>query len=193
MNEDLKFLKELQTELNIQENDCQAAPRFWTIMDYKKTPGNEDYDSGELQYFFNDGDHVVFEDLNHLKGFVEEHYEEDIDDELRWHLNNEDFEFLWQYITNNLNDDGYFDSVFVKEEEFIAPNTMFLTKAEAKRHLELNHYHYTSKAHTYAMTAWRAPKVERLLKILSEFDFDSVSGTLSSEQSEGREWTNEEN
>lgn len=174
MNEDLKFLKELQTELNTQENDCQAAPRFWTIMDYKKSPGNEDYHSGELQYFFNDGDHVVFEDFNHLKEFIEEHYEEDIDDELRWHLNNEDFEFLWQYITNNLNDDGYFDSLFVKEEEFIAPNTMFLTKAEAKRHLELNHYHYTSKAHTYAMTAWRAPKVEKLLKILSDFDFDSL-------------------
>lgn len=51
---------------------------------------------------------------------------------------------------------------------------MFLTKEEAKQHLKVNHYHYTSKAHTYAMTAWRAPKVERLLKILETFDWDSI-------------------
>lgn len=174
MKEDLKFLKELQTELNTQDNDCQAAPRFWTIMDYRKVPGHEDYDFGEYQYYHNDGDYTPFHNFNDLKEFIEEYHEEDIDDELRWHLNNEDFEFLWQYIEKNLNDDRCFDSLFVREEEFIAPNTMFLTKAEAKRHLELNHYHYTSKAHTYAMTAWRAPKVERLLKILSEFDFDSL-------------------
>ena len=63
----------------------------------------------------------------------------------------------------------------VREEHIIHPNTMFLTKAEAKRHIELNHYHYSPKAHTYAMTAWRAPKVEKLLKILENFDWDSVS------------------
>ncbi|WP_339193913.1 hypothetical protein MKY95_19190 [Paenibacillus sp. FSL P4-0176] len=174
MNEDLKFLKELQAELNTQETDCQAAPRFWTIMDYKKSPGNVDYDSGEIEYYHNDGDYISFGNFNDLKEFIEEHYEEEIDDDLRWHLSDDDFESLWQYIEENLNGDGYFDSVFVKEVEFIAPNTMFLTKAEAKRHLELNHYHYTSKAHAYAMTAWRAPKVERLLKILSELDFDSL-------------------
>ncbi|WP_419958275.1 hypothetical protein [Psychrobacillus psychrotolerans] len=87
-----------------------------------------------------------------------------------------DIDTLWAYIENNLNDDGYFSKVFVKEESFIRPDSisMFLTKEEAKRHLELNHYHYTSKAHTYAMTAWRAPKVEKLLNILSTFDWDSI-------------------
>ncbi|WP_145413394.1 hypothetical protein [Paenibacillus xylanexedens] len=175
MYEDLKFLKELQIELNTQETDCQAAPRFWTIMDYKKSTGNEDYDSGEYEYFHHDGDYTAFNNFNDLKEFVEEYYEEDIDDELIWYLNQEDFDLLWQYIEKNMNDDGYFDSVFVKEEEFIVPNTMFLTKAEAKRHLELNKKYYTSKAHTYAMTALRAPKVERLLKILSEFDFDVLT------------------
>lgn len=174
MNEDLKFLKELQQELNTQEDDCQAAPRFWSIMDYKKSPGNEDYDSGEYEYYHHDGDYTAFHNFNDLKEFIEEYYEEDIDDELRWYLNREDFDHLWQYIEKNMNDDGFFSSVFVREEEFIVPNTMFLTKDEAKRHLELNKKYYTSKAHTYAMTALRAPKVERLLKILSELDFDSL-------------------
>ncbi|WP_431785860.1 hypothetical protein [Paenibacillus lactis] len=174
MNDDIQFLKELQTELNTQASDCQASPRFWVIMDYRKVPGHEDYDSGEYEYFHNDGDHVKFESFNDLKEFIEEYYKEEIDDELSWYLSEGDFEYLWQYIIDNMNNDGYFSSVFVKEEEFIVPNTMFLTKEEAKSHLRLNHYHYTSKAHTYAMTAWRAPKVERLLKILSEFDFDSL-------------------
>lgn len=176
MHEDIQFLVELQQELNTQEHDCQATPRFWAIMDYKKVPGHEDYDSGDYEYFHNDGEHVVFDNFNDLKEFIEEYYEFEIDEELKELLSdeNEDFEQLWEYVKDNLNDEGYFDSVFVKEEEFIVPNTMFLTKEEAKTHLKLNHYHYTSKAHTYAMTAWRAPKVERLFKILSEFNFDSL-------------------
>lgn len=51
---------------------------------------------------------------------------------------------------------------------------MFLTKAEAKRHIRLNKHHYTSETHTYVMTAWRAPKVERLLNILETFDWKSI-------------------
>jgi site-specific recombinase XerD len=49
----------------------------------------------------------------------------------------------------------------------------FLTKEEAKQHLEANSHHYSSEAHTYAMTAWRAPKVERLLQILETMDWDA--------------------
>lgn len=49
---------------------------------------------------------------------------------------------------------------------------MFLTNREAKEHLKSNHYHYTSKAHTYAMTAWRSPQVEKLIHILQTADFE---------------------
>ncbi|BEV37653.1 hypothetical protein BSB_07260 [Bacillus stercoris] len=52
------------------------------------------------------------------------------------------------------------------EVHHIYQNIMFLTKVEAKQHIKQNHYHYMKKVHTYAMTAWRVPKVERLLKIL---------------------------
>lgn len=31
MSEDIQFLKDLQKELNNQDNDCQASPRFWTV------------------------------------------------------------------------------------------------------------------------------------------------------------------
>ena len=62
----------------------------------------------------------------------------------------------------------------MKEKHITHNNTMFLTKAEAQEHIKVNHYHYSSKAHTYAMTAWRAPKVKKLMEILESFDWDSI-------------------
>lgn len=179
MNKDIQFLKELQQELKTQEIDCQASPRFWVIKDYRIVPGNEKYDSGYEERYFNDGDHVAFPKFGDLKEFLEDYYGEEIeeDKELVALINDEseNFDDLWEYVENNFNDDGFFDTAFMKEEGFIVPDTMFLTKEEAKSHLKLNNYHYTSKAHTYAMTAWRAPNVERLLKILETFDWDSIN------------------
>ncbi|MFJ1120888.1 MULTISPECIES: hypothetical protein [Bacillus cereus group] len=179
MNKDIQFLKDLQQELKTQETDGNASPRFWVIKDYRFVPGNENYDSGNEERFFNDGDHVKFSKFSDLKEFLEEYFEDEIeeDEELQKLINdgNENFDELWEYVESNMNECGYYGTVFVKEEDFIVPDTMFLTKEEAKRHLELNNYHYTSKAHTYAMTAWRAPKVERLLNILETFDWESIS------------------
>jgi hypothetical protein len=191
MNEEIQFLKDLQNELKSQENDCQASPRFWVIKDYRKVVGHEDYDTGSTEHFHNDGDHTTFKNFAELKVFIEEYFEEDVesDEELQQLLSdeNESFYELWDYVESNLNDDGYFSSVFMKEESYLVPNTMFLTKEEAKRHLKLNNYHYSPKAHTYAMTAWRAPKVERLLKLLETFDWDSIK-VLEKAYSDGTDY-----
>lgn len=175
MQEDIQFLKELQHDLIRQETDYQAEPRFWVIKDYRMVPGNDDYDDGDIQYFYNDGDYIVFQNFEELKSFLEVHFSDEIEvdeilKELLYEFNN--FEELWNYVYEHLNDDRFFDTIFVKEEGYIVPNTMFLTKEEAKIHLKSNYYHYSSKAHTYAMTAWRSPQVERLLKILETFDWD---------------------
>lgn len=178
MKEDIQFLKELQTELITQDNDSQASPRFWTIMDYRTVPTHEDYGVDRTMYYHNDGDHTEFDTAEELKEFLSDYCLEDGDhEELQNMIDDENTKFdeLWDFVITHLNDDGYFDEVPVKEESFVAPNTMFLTKAEAKRHIELNHYHYSPKVHTYAMTAWRAPKVERLLKILETFDWDQLA------------------
>lgn len=175
MKEDIQFLKDLQTELRSQEHDSQAEPRFWVIMDYRTVPTHEDYGAERMMYFHNDGDYTEFETIEELKGFLWDNDFGD-DDEVCDVLKQESISFLdlWEYVQENLNEEGYFTEVPVKEEAFIVPDTMFLTKEEAKNHLKNNHYHYTSKAHTYAMTAWRAPKMERLIKILETFDWDSV-------------------
>ncbi|MFJ5622002.1 hypothetical protein ACIQD3_04540 [Peribacillus loiseleuriae] len=177
MKDDIQFLKDLQGELKTQENDGQASPRFWVIRDYRVVPTHEEYGMQRTMYWHNDGDHTEFETLENLKEFLTDYYlEDDEQGELKEILEDESttFDDLWNFAETYLNDDGYFNEVPVKEESFIVPDTMFLTKKEAKRHLETNHYHYTSKAHTYAMTAWRAPKVERLLKILGTFDWNKI-------------------
>ena len=173
---EIEFLKELQKELLSQDHDSQAAPRFWALMDYKEVPTAEGHQD-RISYYHHDGDFTEFKNVGELKEFLEEHYlEDDEDGELRSLISSDNlsFENLWAYTKTVFNDDGYFDEVPVKEESFIVPNTMFLTKAEAKKHIELNHYHYTKKVHTYAMTAWRAPQVQELWRILETFDWDSV-------------------
>ena len=131
MISEIKFLKELQEELNTQDNDSQAAPRFWVVMDYRTVPTGEGYNSGYEVY-----------DSETIESYADK-----------------------TELINTLID---------REESFIVPNTMFLTKAECKKHIEKNAYHYTSKAHSYAMTAWRSPKVDRLLNILSTMHWDYI-------------------
>lgn len=181
MKNDIKFLKELQKQMQYEDehdNDSQASPRFWVLRDSRTVPIHEDY-ADRTQYYHSDGDFTEFDTIEELQGFMERYYTDGLvsEEEFEYYIKNKnaDFEDLWDWVIKNHNEDGFFGEVPVKDEWFIVPNTMFLTKEEAKKHIELNHYHYTRKVHTYAMTAWRAPKVERLLKILNEFDFDSIN------------------
>lgn len=166
MREEIQFLKDLQAELNSQENDCQAAPRFWAVGDYKWVGCSDE--NAERHSIYLPSISESYEINSYLKGIAED--EELTDEEL------EEFEEIGcetsaiDWIHKYRDEDASIHPE--RKEHCIKENTMFLTKAEAKRHIELNHYHYTEEAHTYAMTAWRAPKVEQLLKILSEFDFD---------------------
>ncbi|WP_390208055.1 hypothetical protein [Bacillus toyonensis] len=166
--------------MKAQEIDNQASPRFWVIKDYQFVPQNDKYDSGHEERVFNDDDYVKLHKFSDLKEFMKDYYWEGIEeDETLLSLINdesENFDELWEYVESNLNDDGFFDAVFIKEEGFIVPGIMFLMKEEVKRHLELNKYQYNSKAHIYAMTdSMAAPKVERLLNILETFDWESIS------------------
>lgn len=175
MKEDIQFLKDLQTELISQDIDSQAAPRYWSIMDYKwvvTEEGHEDrvslFDSYDCETV--DLDNYVDDILN---GERKGEFSEDEIEDLQYEHENGSPSDVYEWI-KMYDDDSRYYSVYEEEVSFVAPNTMFLTKAEAKRHLELNHYHYSQKAHTYAMTAWRAPKVERLIKILETFDWDVI-------------------
>ncbi|MED4861439.1 hypothetical protein [Bacillus atrophaeus] len=169
MYQDIQFLKELQNELKTQDIDGQAAPRFWTIGDYEWIEAREENAERYSVYLPYIAESYVLDDyLEEIKEDSElskevltklQDIEDDYDDVIEW---------IRKYI-----DEGA-ELIPEKKVHIIQPNTMFLTKAEAKSHIKLNKHHYTSKAHTYAMTAWRAPKVERLLNILETFDWKSI-------------------
>jgi len=171
MNDDIKFLKELQNELNTQDHDCQAAPRFWTIEDYEWFVAEEGYHDKIVFFSANDCEEYSVEEV------IEKIKKHGFDDVERVNDAIYDYEYIGDtYEIESLikEIDSSIHINYVVERQVVKENTMFLTKEEAKRHLNSNKHHYSSKAHTYAMTAWRAPKVERLFKILETFDWDSI-------------------
>lgn len=170
--DDILFLKELQQELKTQETDCQDSPRFWVIRD-KKTVACWEEQADYMGLYDVEGEVCNIRDL--LGYVLEERDYLEVEDKDVEELNEIystgillDSELLDWY-REYIDDSAWL--VPCKKEFYIVPNTMFLTKKEAQEHLESNRHHYTAKAHTYAMTAWRAPKVKRLLEILETFDF----------------------
>ncbi|BAM46329.1 hypothetical protein AXY_01970 [Amphibacillus xylanus NBRC 15112] len=174
MKDDIQFLKDLQQELTTQENDGQAAPRFWAIMDYKWEVTEEGHHDRVSLYSPETCGYKT----------VDEYIDEILNGDRRDEFNDEQIEELQDikdYFLSDLeewikeNDLREYHLIYETEVSFIAYNTCFFTKAEAKSHLKNNRHHYSRKAHTFAMTAWRAPKMERLMKILESFDWDSVN------------------
>lgn len=180
VEDDIQFLIELQKQIQYEDKhdyDSQAAPRFWVVGDYKWVPA---MDGSEERYSVVLPQQAESYEINgYLQDIKEER--EDLSEEAREEFGEiECEEAALEWIIKFIDEDAY----LVPEEKvhFIRENTMFLTKEEAKRHIELNHYHYTSEAHTYAMTAWRSPKVSRLLKILKDFDWQSMKVKMKEEK-----------
>ncbi|MGF9745726.1 hypothetical protein ABEX05_00370 [Bacillus velezensis] len=167
MNQDIQFLKELQQELKNQDNDGQAAPRFWTVGDYEWVEAREENAERYSVYLPYIAEAYVLDD------YLEEIKEDsELSEEALTELKKDEFDDPIEWIQKYIDEEA--DLIPERKVHIVRPDTMFLTKAEAKTHIKLNKHHYTSEAHTYAMTAWRAPKVERLLNILETFDWDSI-------------------
>ncbi|MGG1395635.1 hypothetical protein ABE320_17105 [Bacillus velezensis] len=167
MNQDIQFLKELQQELKNQDNDGQAAPRFWTVGDYEWVEAREENAERYSVYLPYIAEAYVLDD--YLQEIKED---SELSEEALTELKKDDFDDPIEWIQKYIDEEA--DLIPEKKVHIVRPDTMFLTKAEAKTHIKLNKHHYTPEAHTYAMTAWRAPKVERLLNVLESFDWDSI-------------------
>jgi hypothetical protein len=149
--ENRDFLLKLQNELKTQETDIQANPRFWVVAQYEWIPCWEQqadsytYSNGEGDYFDS------FEDFR--KYLFENEY---IDEEL----------YLEATDIDDLDNNEYY-KIPQKKVHVIKENTFFLTKQACIDHIQANNYHYNETVHTYAMTAWRSPNVEKLIGILT--------------------------
>ncbi|RPK20947.1 hypothetical protein EH2_00240 [Bacillus subtilis] len=167
MNQDIQFLKELQQELKNQDNDGQAAPRFWTVGDYEWVEAREENAERYSVYLPYIAEAYVLDD--YLEDLKED---SELSKEALTELKNDDCDNPIEWIQKYIDEEAKL--IPERKVHIVRPDTMFLTKEEAKRHINLNKHHYTSEVHTYAMTSWRAPKVERLLKVLETFDWDSI-------------------
>lgn len=171
LNEAIQFLKAFQNERNTQPNDGNADPVFWVIGDYRWDACWEE-NAEEYEIFIPGDDSTSYKWEEFKKDELEENNHELKKVVLRKLKEIEDADTLLEWVHEHIDDDAYL--VPVKKNHIIREDTMFLTKAEAKRHIESNDYHYTSEVHTYAMTAWRSPQVEKLLTLLKTFDWDSI-------------------
>lgn len=82
----------------------------------------------------------------------------------------------------DLIDFGKFKVAYYRNEHYCYPNTMFLTNRSCKEHIDANFYHYSEDAHSYAMTAWRSPEVERLWNVLDKIDWESLREDIYGEE-----------
>lgn len=192
-NDDIKFLKELQKEINTEDNGGTANPRYWVIRQPERVY-HVDKDDADYYVFVDeyDRDELTLEDLK-------DKLEDLRDDNLRsvkvkdgvltfeyfeeWFKELEKFEI--NYDNYDIHDREGIDKVlellefdvsvvYYKEIDVTVDNCMFLTQIDAENHLRANDHHYHEKARTYCMHGWRNPRFERLIKILSKTDFDSM-------------------
>lgn len=189
-NDDIKFLKELQKEINTEDNVGTANPRYWVIRQPERIY-HLDEDEADYYVFIDECDkyELTLEDLKDKLEFL-------CDDNLK-SVEVKDGVLTFEYFDEWLEEveeykvdyDNYYTDgkdkilellesdvsvAYYKEVDATVDNCMFLTQIDAENHLRANDYHYHEKARTYCMCGWRSPRFERLIKILSKTDFDSM-------------------
>jgi hypothetical protein len=165
--EDLEFLKDLQHELNTQDNDGTADPLYWGVLEEKEEYVPEG--CGEPRISHDDGSWTLEEAVESVNEVINE-YDQDAQDEWKdiW---KDDAEDVCNFMRETLKWD-FCDVYYVEKVDRISNYSgAFLTKRACKQHIEKNHYHYDNPR-TYAMCAYRNYELERLLKILKTIKLD---------------------
>lgn len=163
--QDLEFLIELQHKLNTQENDGNADPLFWGVMEEKKVPAYPGCGNGSELVIESEGNYQD-DELGELKEWMDDTgYFNDCELESIYDLNDAEEALVEKGIDCEI----YSYSL----EDVLSKNTgAFLTKEACQHHIKING-HNLSKPRTYAMTAFRNFEYEQLLKILKTADFES--------------------
>ena len=189
-NDDVKFLKELQKEINTEDNGGTANPRYWVIRQPERIY-HLDEDEADYYVFIDECDkyELTLEDLKDKLEFLCDDNLKNVevkDGVLTFEYFDEWLEEVEEYKVDydNYYTDGKYKILellesdvsvaYYKEVDATVDNCMFLTQIDAENHLRANDYHYHEKARTYCMCGWRSPRFERLIKILSKTDFDSM-------------------
>ncbi len=188
-NDDIDFLRNLGAEMNTQEHDSQADPRFWVIREYREdavweeqaseyavTHDGESVDLAEAikeQYEETALSNYRYNDFSAFMpqrfGFYAYVRDEDGKLDVRIEVNDSSAAAEWL-----CSEDESYDLVPIDKVAHIVHNTFFITKAEAKRYIEHQRHNLAIKPHTYGMTALRSREVSRLWEILQNVDWERV-------------------
>jgi len=189
--DDVEFLKKLQNTMNTQDHVCQAEPRYWVIQATVKEFGiDSEYADGSILSSC-DGDNLaddMKEAFDYLQGDATESMSEDIIKSMSYDEASDTISYVdeeneeqvlcdFDDVLTFLNDDTISISNYRNVEQIYA-NTMFITNDACKAHIKANHYHYAADAHSYAMTAWRSPEIERLWKIIETLNWSELETSV---------------
>jgi hypothetical protein len=167
-DKDYKDLMELSKEYQTQENDCQAFPYLWEPSSLHLVPDVNG--EGEITKMYKDSEEYTpqeFAELNEsdFDSFISEQAEIDEScsdikcDDKRFNEVEKDW-----IIYVELNDLADCIRTFNKEDESEHNPSFF--KSDVQEFIKNNWYHLGEKPHTYARTAWRMDRMEKLVSIL---------------------------
>ena len=179
--EELKFLADLQKEMNTQDTVGQADPRYWVIQGTVKEFGFEEGAGDGFKFYLND--EPVAETIQELAAFMPEQVDDVVEAHVRGDVidvvlkdGEEDCLFDMNEILGFYEDRGLDLSVsYYRNLPINYSGPVFLTEKAAAEHLRSNDYHYSDDAHTFAQTAWRSSEMEKLYEILHEVDFGGLA------------------
>ncbi len=180
--EEIKFLSNLQKEMNTQDNVGQASPRYWTIRDYKRIYGKDLQSPDGIAIYDDETCDTIYEGeiseetkpeiIKALQEYIDNNQE--IEDKIQEALENNDipclpdaFDTLEEYV------EDYCELELLEYSEYPFDSGMFFTHDAAIEHLKKNAHHYADNAHTYAHTSWRS-KEEPLWSILESIDWSKI-------------------
>lgn len=191
---DIKFLMELQKEMNTQNTTGVADPRFWVIKGSKRVKDSKcptDFDvyigrdckgtgTEEVMQYINEQIFTDWNNENSEEGY-DEYCEMVIDDSGQLKIVSREDGEVFEYKTLEEMNDFFFSSgwgrirlIGYSYDPVIYPNTMFLTKKAAREYLEQNRHRYSADAYPCCMCAWRSPEVWWLWKIIREVKWDEL-------------------
>ena len=170
----LQFLTELQRDLleDRRTETAQADPIYYGILDVKEFVTDQDHSDNRV-LVCDDGDiepQTAVEEELIDENLINEMLEDGILDTNDDRIYVADTDAFLDFVEKNGDDIETVSVAYIAYDEVIKPDAMFLTRKDAKAYLKNNRHHYTGKAKTYAMTAYRSHRYEMLIDVLRTID-----------------------
>lgn len=172
--DDIEFLKDLQHELRTQENDGNASPVYWGVIEESLRIVPDGY--GDGLFIVDEGKKYTIEEFTEI---IECDINCIVDDNDKKYILNQwkevDKEWICDIVDfyNNVLDGNAEVLEFTKGDELSFNTGAFLTKRACNEYIDKYGYNH-NKPRTFAMTAYRNFELERLLNILTNLDFDDI-------------------